>query len=63
MPKEESADATTYSGSRGECHWLTGIEQYMDDFVRLCSDAILGRYLDVDGWRLVVRMGGLRAPR
>jgi len=47
MQKEEFVGGTMYSGSRGEYHWLTSIEQYMGDFVLLCSDAILGRYLVV----------------
>lgn len=38
-----------YSGSRGEYRWLTSVEQYMGDFVRLCSDTLIGRYLTVTG--------------
>jgi len=47
MQKEDYAGGEVYSGSRGEYHWLTSPERYMGDFVRLCSDVLLGRYLTV----------------
>jgi hypothetical protein len=41
--KEDLAGGTIYTGTRGDYHWLTSTGQYMGDFVRLCSDAVLGQ--------------------
>jgi hypothetical protein len=44
---EDLAGGTIYTGTRGDYHWLTSTQHYMGDFVRLCSDAVLGRYLAI----------------
>ncbi len=43
----QDSDSTIVTGAHGQYHWLTSTEQYMGQFVQLCADVLLSRYLTV----------------
>ena len=46
MSEDSQGDERLVSvGSHGEYQWLTSSEAYLGTFVRLCPEAVLGRYL------------------
>jgi len=45
--QDQSGEQPIITGTHGGYYWLTDSDQYIGTLVRICADAVLGRYLAV----------------